>query len=109
MEKSKELRQSCDNFWLHNWQETICDCTIANGNILVPWKIKVDETTKVKDQIMKSSKLELNENSKEMPRTISSNVNRKIEEQRQGCDSFWMHNKQEVKICTIANDDFVAP
>ena len=76
-EKIEKLRQSCDNFWVHNQQETICDCTIANNNIFVPWKIKVDETTNFKDQIMKSSELEVNENCKEMPRTICSNVNRK--------------------------------
>ena len=34
--------------------------------------------------------------------TISSNIDRKIKNQRQGCNSFWMH---EVKSCTIATDD----
>ena len=91
--KIGKLRHSCDNVRIHNQRKTICVCTFANGNIRVPWKIKVDETIKVEDQIMKSSKLETNKNSEEMSRTISSNINRKIKKRRQGCDSFWMHNE----------------
>ena len=83
------------------------DYTIATDNIFVPWEIKIDQTNNFKDQIMESSKLEVNENSKEMPRTISSNISRKIKKRRQGCDSFWMHNEHEVKSCTITTDDFI--
>ena len=57
---------------------------------------------------MKSSKLETNKKSEERSRTISSNINGKIKKQRQGCNSFWMHNEHEVKSCTIATDDFIA-
>ena len=46
-EKIEKLRQSCDNFWVYNRQETICVCTIATNNIFVPWKIKGDENNKV--------------------------------------------------------------
>ena len=34
--KIEKLRQSCDNFWVHNRKDIIYDYTIATDNILVP-------------------------------------------------------------------------
>ena len=59
---------------------------------------------------MESSKSEVNESSKNKPRTISFNVNGKFEKLRQSCVSFWVHNRQEtIFVCTIATDNFVVP
>ena len=65
------------------------------------------ENSSLKGQITESSKLEVNEKSKEIPRTISSDVNGKVTKSRQSCDSFWVHNLQETTfVCTISIYNF---